>query len=307
MNKYFIAAVSLGFGLMANAQVNKCTTMRACHPEDVKHYDTNTLRERFTMQNIMVKDEINLSYSMYDRLVFGGAVPVTKTLSLTPVDQLKAEHFLDRRELGVINIGGDGIVTVDGKSYELHFKDALYVGKGNKTVTFQSKDALKPAKFYLNSTPAHKAYKTQLITIDGRKGSLKANSFAAGKMEESNDRVINQLIVNNVLEEGPCQLQMGLTELKPGSVWNTMPAHTHDRRMETYFYFQVPEGNAICHIMGEKQENRLVWLHNEEAITSPEWSVHAAAGTSNYMFIWGMGGENLDYGDMDKIPYLEMR
>ena len=206
-----------------------------------------------------------------------------------------------------INIGGDGIVNVDGKDYELHFKDALYVGRGNKKVTFRSKDASNPAKFYLNSTTAHKAYKTQLITIDGRKGSIKANSFAAGKMEESNDRVINQLIVNNVLEEGPCQLQMGLTELKPGSVWNTMPAHTHDRRVEAYFYFNVPEGNAVCHFMGEPKENRIVWLHNEQAIISPEWSIHAAAGTSNYMFIWGMGGENLNYGDMDKVTYLEMK
>ena len=159
----------------------------------------------------------------------------------------------------------------------------------------------------INSATAHKEYKTQLITIDGRKGSLKANSFAAGKMEESNDRVINQLIVNNVLEEGPCQLQMGLTELKPGSVWNTMPAHTHSRRVEAYFYFNVPAGNAICHFMGEPQEERIVWMQNEQAIMSPEWSIHAAAGTSNYMFIWGMAGENLDYGDMDKIKYTEIR
>ena len=174
-------------------------------------------------------------------------------------------------------------------------------------MTFKSKDSSKPAKFYINSATAHKEYKTQLITIDGRKGSLKANSFPAGKMEESNDRVINQLIVNNVLEEGPCQLQMGLTELKPGSVWNTMPAHTHTRRVEAYFYFNVPEGNSICHFMGEPQEERIVWMQNEQAIMAPEWSIHAAAGTSNYMFIWGMAGENLDYGDMDKIKYTEMR
>ncbi|WP_302996291.1 5-dehydro-4-deoxy-D-glucuronate isomerase, partial [uncultured Muribaculum sp.] len=247
------------------------------------------------------------TYSMYDRLIFGGVVPVAKTVTLETIDPLKAEYFLERRELGVINTGGPGIVSVDGKDYELNFKDALYVGRGNKNVTFRSKDAANPARFYINSTPAHKAYKTQLITIDGRKGSIKANSFAAGSMEESNDRVINQLIVANVLEEGPCQLQMGLTELKPGSVWNTMPAHTHDRRVEAYFYFNVPEGNAICHLMGEPQENRLIWLHNEQAVMSPEWSIHAAAGTSNYMFIWGMGGENLDYGDMDKVTYLEMR
>ena len=250
---------------------------------------------------------MNLTYSLYDRIVYGEVVQVAKTVALETIDPLKAEYFLERRELGVINVGGDGIVTVDGKEYELHFKDALYVGRGNRNVTFRSKDASNPARFYLNSTPANKAYKTQLVTIDGRKGTIKANSFAAGKMEESNDRVINQLIVANVLEEGPCQLQMGLTELKPGSVWNTMPAHTHDRRVEVYFYFNVPEGNAICHLMGEPQENRLIWLHNEQAVMAPEWSIHAAAGTSNYMFIWGMGGENLDYGDMDKVTYLEMK
>jgi len=255
----------------------------------------------------MVPDQINVTYSMYDRLIFGGAVPATKELVLETIDPLKAKYFLERRELGVINIGGEGIVTVDGKEYTLNFKDALYVGRGKQKVTFKSKDASKPAKFYINSATAHKEYKTQLITIDGRKGSLKANSFAAGKMEESNDRVINQLIVNNVLEEGPCQLQMGLTELKPGSVWNTMPAHTHSRRVEAYFYFNVPEGNSICHFMGEPQEERIVWMQNEQAIMSPEWSIHAAAGTSNYMFIWGMAGENLDYGDMDKIKYIEMR
>ena len=210
-------------------------------------------------------------------------------------------------ELGAINIGGDGIIEVDGKEYELHFKDALYIGRGCRKVVFKSKDASKPAKFYINSTNAHKSYPVQLITIDGRKGSIKANSFHAGKMEESNDRIINQLIVNNVLKEGPCQLQMGLTELMPGSVWNTMPAHTHGRRVEAYFYFNLPEGNAICHLMGEPQETRVLWLHNEQAVMSPEWSIHAAAGTSNYMFIWGMGGENLDYGDMDKIPYVDMR
>ena len=165
---------------------------------------------------------------------------------LETIDPLKSKFFLERRELGVINIGGEGIVTVDGKEYTLKFKDALYVGRGKQKVTFKSKDSSNPAKFYINSATAHKEYKTQLITIDGRKGSLKANSFPAGKLEESNDRVINQLIVNNVLEEGPCQLQMGLTELKPGSVWNTMPAHTHSRRIEAYFYFNVPTGNSIC-------------------------------------------------------------
>lgn len=306
MKKVFLSVAVAMAAISAMAQTDY-TVMRACHPDDVKNYDTEKLRSHFMMPKVMEQDKFNLTYSMYDRLIFGGVIPVSKVMTLETIDPLKAEYFLERRELGVINVGGDGIVSVDGKEYELHFKDALYVGRGNKNVTFRSKDAANPAKFYINSTPAHTAYKTQLITIDGRKGSIKANSFAAGSMEESNDRVINQLIVNNVLEEGPCQLQMGLTELKPGSVWNTMPCHTHDRRVEAYFYFNVPEGNAICHLMGEPQENRLIWLHNEQAVMSPEWSIHAAAGTSNYMFIWGMGGENLDYGDMDKVTYLEMK
>lgn len=306
MKKTLLALAALAIAFGASAQTSY-TIMRAVHPEDFKNYDTSRLRSHFMMPTVMEQDKINLTYSMYDRLIFGGVVPVEKTMALETIDPLKADYFLERRELGVINVGGPGVVTVDGKDYELNFKDALYVGRGNKEVTFASRDVANPAKFYINSTPAHKAYKTQLVTIDGRKGSIKANSFAAGKMEESNDRIINQLIVSNVLEEGPCQLQMGLTELKPGSVWNTMPAHTHDRRVEAYFYFNVPEGNAICHLMGEPQENRLIWLHNEQAVMSPEWSIHAAAGTSNYMFIWGMGGENLDYGDMDKVTYLEMK
>ena len=296
-----MAAVAMSMSAKTNY-----TIQRACHPDDARKYNTEQLRSHFMMPKVMEENVINLTYSLYDRLIFGGVIP-TVEVELETIDPLKAEYFLERRELGVINIGEPGIVCVDGKDYELNFKDALYVGRGNKKVTFRSKNPAKPAKFYINSATAHKAYKTQLITIDGRKGSIKANSFAAGKMEESNDRVINQLIVNNVLEEGPCQLQMGLTGLKPGSVWNTMPAHTHDRRVEAYFYFNVPEGNAICHFMGEPQEERIVWLHNEQAIMSPEWSIHAAAGTSNYMFIWGMAGENLNYGDMDKVTYLDMK
>ncbi len=306
MKKTLFAAIALAACAAASAQTDY-TMLIACHPDDVKHYDTEQLRSHFMMPKVMEENKINLTYSMYDRLVYGGVVPVGKTVTLETIDPLKAEYFLERRELGVINVGGDGIVSVDGKDYELHFKDALYVGRGNRNVTFRSKNDAQPARFYINSTPAHKAYKTQLITIDGRKGSIKANRMHAGSLEESNDRYINQLITNNVLEEGPCQLQMGLTELMPGSVWNTMPAHTHSRRVEAYFYFNVPEGNAILHLMGEPQEERLIWLHNEQAVMSPEWSIHAAAGTSNYMFIWGMGGENLDYGDMDKVPYLDMK
>lgn len=290
------------------------TVQTATHPDDFKCFDTTKIRSRFVMEKVMVSDEINLTYTMYDRLIYGGAMPVEKELALNTFEELKADHFLDRRELGVINVGGTGVVTVDGTEYELCFKEALYVGCGKKVVTFKSYDKTNPAKFYFNSAPAYKEYVTQRITSDQgckKPGYTIGNYIKAGKKEESNDRIINQLIVAPVLtkvEGGGCnQLQMGLTELKPGSVWNTMPQHVHNRRMEAYFYFNVPEGQAICHQMGHPQEQRLVWLHNEQAITAPEWSVHSAAGTSNYMFIWGMGGENLNYGDMDKVPVNAMR
>lgn len=286
----------------------------ACHPDDVKHYDTERLRKSFLMERVMDADEINLTYTLYDRMIYGGVMPVNQVLKLETFNELKAEHFLDRRELGVINIGGNGVVTVDGVEYALNFKEALYVGCGKKEVTFRSLDAACPAKFYVNSAPAYKEYVTQLITTDKSADPSKyafAQSDRYGKMEDSNDRIVNQLIVNPVLSRveggGTCQLQMGLTELQPGSVWNTMPAHTHTRRMEAYFYFNVPSGNAVCHLMGEPKQQRLVWMQNEQAITSPEWSIHSAAGTSNYMFIWGMCGENLNYADKDEIAYTEMR
>ena len=286
----------------------------ACHPDDVKHYDTERLRKSFLMERVMAADEINLTYTLYDRMIYGGVMPVNQVLKLETFNELKAEHFLDRRELGVINIGGNGVVTVDGVEYPLNFKEALYVGCGKKEVTFRSLDAECPAKFYVNSAPAYKEYVTQLITTDKSADPSKyafAQSDRYGKMEDSNDRIVNQLIVNPVLSRveggGTCQLQMGLTELQPGSVWNTMPAHTHTRRMEAYFYFNVPSGNAVCHLMGEPKQQRLVWMQNEQAITSPEWSIHSAAGTSNYMFIWGMCGENLNYADKDEIQYTEMR
>ena len=307
----------LGFALAAMAcgatEVNY-KVQTAVHPDDFKSYDTTKIRDRFVMEKVMAPDEINVTYSMYDRLVYGGAMPVTKALDLDSFLELKSDNFLDRRELGVINVGGTGVVTVDGEDYELAFKEALYVGCGKKKVTFKSLDPKNPAKFYLNSAPAYKEYVTQRITSDQKctkPGYTIGNFIKAGSPKESNARCINQLIVQKVLAKKPgggCnQLQVGLTELEEGSVWNTMPQHTHNRRMEAYFYFNVPEGQAICHQMGRPQEQRLVWLHNEQAITSPEWSVHSAAGTSNYMFIWGMAGENLDYGDMDKVPVLEMR
>ena len=307
----------LGFALAAMAcgatEVNY-KVQTAVHPDDFKSYDTTKIRDRFVMEKVMAPDEINVTYSMYDRLVYGGAMPVTKALDLDSFLELKSDNFLDRRELGVINVGGTGVVTVDGEDYELAFKEALYVGCGKKKVTFKSLDPKNPAKFYLNSAPAYKEYVTQRITSDQKctkPGYTIGNFIKAGSLKESNARCINQLIVQKVLAKKPgggCnQLQVGLTELQEGSVWNTMPQHTHNRRMEAYFYFNVPEGQAICHQMGRPQEQRLVWLHNEQAITSPEWSVHSAAGTSNYMFIWGMAGENLDYGDMDKIPVSAMR
>ena len=306
-----------GFALAAMAcgatEVNY-KVQTAVHPDDFKSYDTTKIRDRFVMEKVMAPDEINVTYSMYDRLVYGGAMPVTKALDLDSFLELKSDNFLDRRELGVINVGGTGVVMVDGEDYELAFKEALYVGCGKKKVTFKSLDPKNPAKFYLNSAPAYKAYVTQRITSDQKctkPGYTIGNFIKAGSLKESNARCINQLIVQKVLAKKPgggCnQLQVGLTELEEGSVWNTMPQHTHNRRMEAYFYFNVPEGQAICHQMGRPQEQRLVWLHNEQAITSPEWSVHSAAGTSNYMFIWGMAGENLDYGDMDKVGVLEMR
>ena len=298
------------------------TVQTASHPDDIKTFDTAKLRERFVMEKVMESDKINVTYTMYDRLVYGGAMPVEQELTLDTFEELKAEHFLDRRELGVINVGGAGEVKVEVEkeggqrtveSYALDFKEALYVGCGKKVVTFKSLDKANPAKFYINSAPAYKEFVTQRITSDqkGKPGYTTGNYIVAGSLKESNARCINQLIVAPVLSKvaggGCCQLQMGLTELQEGSVWNTMPQHTHNRRMEAYFYFNVPEGQAICHQMGRPQEQRLVWLHNEQAITSPEWSVHSAAGTSNYMFIWGMAGENLNYGDMDKVGVKEMR
>ncbi len=314
MKKLTLISLMAFFAITLSAQQN-VSFQTACHPDDVKHYDTQTLRERFVMETVMKADEINLTYSHYDRFIFGGAMPVTKELKLETFDDLKAPYFLHNREIGIINCGeGEGSVIVDGQEYPLGPKEALYIGRGNidkdkdinKDVSFRSKDSSKPAKFYINSACAHKHYKTQWITLDGRKNgkiqSLKATILGPlGTLEESNQRTIYQLIVNTSLEEGPCQLQMGLTQLEPGSVWNTMPPHTHGRRIEAYYYFNLPEDQTISHVMGEPQESRIVWLHNEQAIMSPEWSIHAASATYYYTFIWGMAGENLDYNDKDVI------
>ncbi|MEI6140052.1 MAG: 5-dehydro-4-deoxy-D-glucuronate isomerase [Mariniphaga sp.] len=265
----------------------------ATHPNDARNYDTSRLRKEYLIENVMVENKINLTYSQYDRFIVGGAVPVNQYLTLDPIDPLKAEYFCERRELGIINVGGNGIVSVDGTPYHLAFKEALYVGRGNKLIIFSSENDKNPAHFYLNSAPAHKEYPVKKVTLND------AEVVHTGTMEESNARTINKLLVNSVVQT--CQLQMGMTELKPGSVWNTMPAHTHSRRMEAYFYFQVPEKQAICHFMGDPKETRHIWMVNEQAVLSPTWSIHSAAGTSNYIFIWGMAGENLNYGDMDVV------
>ncbi len=271
----------------------------ACSPRDAKQYDTDRLREEFAIENIMQIGKIHMVYSLFDRYIAGGAIPTNKELVLDTIDPLKADYFLERRELGVINVGGDGIVIVDGKEYPMKYKEALYVGRGSKKVVFKSNSEGKPAHFYFNSAPAHRVFPTKLVTMND------AEVVHLGALKTSNDRQINKLLVNSVVET--CQLQMGMTELKEGSVWNTMPAHVHNRRMEVYFYFEVPNDQSICHLMGEPQQTRHVWLQNEQAIISPSWSIHSAAGTSNYIFIWGMAGENLDYGDMDGVKITELR
>ena len=272
----------------------------AAHPQDVKSYDTARLRNDFLIEKVFGGDEVNMVYSMYDRMIVGGAMPVNEELTLEAIDPLKAPFFTARRELGIYNVGeGKGIVRVGEETFELAFKEALYVGSGDRNVVFASEDPSKPAKFYFNSATTHTSYPNRKITKD------EAVVAHMGSLEMSNERNINKMIVNQVLPT--CQLQMGMTELATGSVWNTMPAHVHSRRMEAYFYFEVPEGQAVCHFMGEPQETRHIWMKGDQAVLSPEWSIHSAAATHNYTFIWGMGGENLDYGDQDFSEITDLR
>ena len=271
----------------------------AAHPEDAKSYDTERLRRDFLIENVFTANEVNMVYSMYDRMVVGGAMPVGEALPLEAIDPLKAPYFLTRREIGIFNVGGAGTVRVGDESFHLDFKEALYLGSGEREVFFESDDAAAPAKFYFNSTTAHRNYPDCKVT--------KANAIVAqmGSLEGSNDRNINKMIVSQVLPT--CQLQMGMTELATGSVWNTMPAHVHSRRMEAYFYFELPQSDAVCHFIGEPQQTRHIWLHNEQAVLSPEWSIHSEAATHNYTFIWGMGGENLDYSDQDFSAITDLK
>ncbi|MBX2857739.1 MAG: 5-dehydro-4-deoxy-D-glucuronate isomerase [Cellvibrionaceae bacterium] len=271
----------------------------AVHIDDYKHYDTEKLRKHFLVSDLFIADEFKFTYTHYDRIMVGGVQPVQAPMKLESVEQLKADYFLQRRELGAINVGGPGTVSVDGETFELSYKEALYVGRDSKNVVFASNDAATPAKFYLLSTPAHAAYPSVKV------GQDQAEVIQLGTMETCNQRTLNKLIVNSIVKT--CQLQMGMTALKPGSVWNTMPPHTHSRRMEVYFYFEVPEDHAVCHFMGPKEETRHLWMTNEQAVVSPPWSMHCAAATSNYIFIWGMAGENLDYDDMDRYSPSELK
>ncbi|GGG50809.1 4-deoxy-L-threo-5-hexosulose-uronate ketol-isomerase 2 [Croceivirga lutea] len=273
-------------------------TRYASSPEAVKKYDTTELRDEFLIDNLMEKGKINLTYTHYDRYIAGSAVP-DSPLKLETIDPLKAQYFLERRELGIINVGGSGSVEVDGETFSLAHKDALYIGQGAKSVIFKSDDSSAPAKFYLNSAPAHTSYPTKKVSL------AEANKLELGSLETANHRTVSQMIIGGIVTT--CQLQMGMTELKTGSVWNTMPAHVHDRRMEVYFYLDVPEGQSVCHFMGQPHETRHIWMQNHEAVISPPWSIHCGSGTSNYTFIWGMAGENLDYGDMDVAKITDLR
>jgi 4-deoxy-L-threo-5-hexosulose-uronate ketol-isomerase len=273
-------------------------TRYAVHPENFKLLDTEKIRDSFLLTPIFTNDEVTHFYTHYDRFIVGGVKPVTRPLTLEATDALKADFFLQRRELGIINVGATGVISVDGTDHILESKEALYIGKGSTQVTFHpSKKGT--ALYYYNSAPAHTTYPVRKVT------HADAETVELGGLESSNHRIIRKLLVNSVVQT--CQLQMGLTELKSGSVWNTMPPHTHDRRMEAYFYFDLPENHVVCHFLGQPQQTRHVWVKNHEAVLSPPWSVHCGAGTTNYAFIWGMAGENLDYSDMDgvKLPALK--
>lgn len=273
------------------------------NPRDIKLYDTDRLRNDFLIQDVFVEDAIKTVYSQIDRIIVGAATPVSKVLKLEAGDELRAKYFLERREMGIINIGGKGTVTVDGKAYEFEYKDGMYIGMGSKEITFASADPKNPAKFYFNSAPAHKTYPT--VFINPERDILPENKKELGTLENANHRVIRKYILPGQVES--CQLEMGMTALEPGSVWNTMPCHTHDRRMEVYLYFEVPENDVVFHYMGEPTETRHIIMRNEEAVISPSWSIHSASATHAYTFIWGMVGENQDFDDMDDVDMKDLR
>ncbi len=271
----------------------------ATNPRDFKHYTTETLREEFLITGLFTADNVKMVYSHIDRIITGGAMPVNKKLTVEAGKELAATYFLERREMGIINVGGPGKITVDGTEYEMKERDGLYIGMGNRDIVMESADAKNPAKFYISSCPAHKSYPNVKIDI------AKAKKVPCGSAADANKRVINQYIHPEVLDT--CQLSMGLTNLEEGSVWNTMPSHTHDRRMEVYLYIDMGENDAVFHMMGQPQETRHIIMHNEEAVISPSWSIHSGVGTKNYSLIWAMGGEDQEFTDMDGIETKDLR
>ena len=266
---------------------------------DAKHYDTERLRSEYLIETVFEADEAVFTYSHFDRIIAGGVMPVTKAVRLEGAKELCSDTFLARREMGAINVGGAGAITVDGVRYDMKRYDGLYVGMGAKEIVLESADPTDPAKFYINTCPAHKTYPNVKIDID------KANKRRLGAPETCNLRTINQYIHPAVMQS--CQLCMGMTQLESGSNWNSMPCHTHERRMEVYFYFDLPKGSVVFHMMGEPHETRHIVMHNEQAVISPSWSIHTGVGTSNYTFIWGMCGENQEFDDMDNIDPLDLK
>jgi 4-deoxy-L-threo-5-hexosulose-uronate ketol-isomerase len=268
--------------------------IHSVHPDDFIHYTSSLIRDRFLLENLVKPNTINCVYTLYDRMIVGVANPMDKQLEIENYAKLRANYFLERRELGIINVGGDGAVIADGKTYQLKKLDCLYIGKGVKQVVFLSNDVNQPAVFYLLSAPAHAVFPVTLMT------NAEAIKVKLGDPSTANLRTINKYIHLDGIKS--CQLVMGLTILHTGSIWNTMPPHVHDRRMEAYFYFDLPEGQRVFHYMGEGHETRHILVNNYEAVVSPPWSIHAGSGTASYSFIWGMAGENLDYTDMDPVP-----
>lgn len=275
------------------------TQRYAVSPHETAGMNTAQLRANFLIETLFVPNDISLTYAHYDRMIVGGAMPLASPLPLPCPANLKAEYFLERRELGALNVGGPGRITVDGMAYELDNQDCLYVGKDSREVLFSSNDAANPAKYYLLSAPAHQAHPTQ------RRTQAEATPVEMGAAETANQRTIYKYIYAEGIQS--CQLVMGLTQLKTGNVWNTMPAHTHDRRMEAYLYFNLPAGQRVLHLLGEPTETRPLWVSNEQAILSPPWSIHTGCGTASYAFIWGMAGENREYTDMDAVLLERLR
>ena len=286
-------------GKYIKEDLSKMEIRSASNPKDVKNYDTDRLREEFHISKLFTKDNIRMVYSHIDRIITAGLMPVYQELKLEGGKELASDYFLERREMGCINVGGKGIITVDGTEYEMNPRDGIYIGMGNKEISFKSVDEEKPAKFYVSSCPAHASYPIVKIDI------TKAKKVPCGSVEDCNKRVINQYIHPEVIKS--CQLAMGLTQLEPGSNWNTMPSHTHDRRMEVYMYLDMGENDAVFHMMGEPNETRHIIMHNEEAVISPSWSIHSGVGTKNYSFIWAMCGENQEFTDMDHIETKDLR